>query len=245
MSTVVPEFDPQDMTLHPDEFFRREYVWQLPVRITHWVNAVSLVVLFLSGLYIAHPQLAPNGEAYGNFVMGRVRQFHFGAAMIFLVSFLIRIYWFWVGNNYSRSGFPYVWRPSWWVDLFRQATDYLGLERGHVHLGHNSLGGVAYTFFVIFLGWCQIFTGLAMYSESNPGGVLNRLFGWVLPLLGGSFQTRMWHHMFAWGFVVFAILHVYIILYDSRQYGNGLITSIVSGYKFYQKGDLKEDKWIG
>jgi Ni/Fe-hydrogenase 1 B-type cytochrome subunit len=63
----------------------------------------------------------------------------------------------------------------------------------------------------------------------------------VLPLLGGSFRTHMWHHAFAWGFVVFAILHVYIILYDSTQYGNGLITSIISGYKFYQKGDFKEE----
>jgi Ni,Fe-hydrogenase I cytochrome b subunit len=51
----------------------------------------------------------------------------------------------------------------------------------------------------------------------------------------------MWHHAFAWGFVVFAILHVSIILYDSTQYGNGLITSIISGYKFYQKGNFKEE----
>jgi Ni/Fe-hydrogenase 1 B-type cytochrome subunit len=161
--------------------------------------------------------------------------------MLFTVTFMVRVYWFWVGNNYARSGFPYVWRPQWWADLFRQAADYLRLERGHVHLGHNSLGGATYTVFVIFLGWCQIFTGMALYSESNPGGILNRLFGWVLPLLGGSFQTHMWHHFFAWGFVVFAILHVYIVLYDSTQYGNGLITSIISGYKFYQKGDFKED----
>ena len=241
MASTTHEFDPQVMAQHPERYFRREYVWQLPVRITHWVNAACLCVLFLTGLYISHPLMAPNGEAVRNFVMGRARQFHFAAAMLFTVSFLLRVYWFWVGNNYARSGFPYVWRPQWWADLFRQATDYLRLERGHAHLGHNSLGGAAYTAFVIFLGWCQIFTGMALYSESNPGGILNRLFGWVLPLLGGSFQTRMWHHFFAWGFVVFAILHIYIVLYDSTQYGNGLITSIISGYKFYQKGDFKED----
>ncbi len=162
--------------------------------------------------------------------------------MIFTVSFLLRIYWFWVGNNYARSGFPYRVAHAVVGDLFRQATDYLRLERGHVHLGHNSLGGAAYTFFVIFLGWCQIFTGMALYSESNPGGILGppvRLGDpacWAVrsgPTCGTT--------LFAWGFVVFAILHVYIVLYDSTQYGNGLITSIVSGYKFYQKGDFKED----
>ncbi len=245
MATPVRQFDATEMAMHPDEYFRRAYVWEIPVRITHWVTALCLVVLFFTGLYISHPILAPSGEAYKNFVMGRVRQFHFAAAMIFLVSFLLRIYWFWVGNNYSRSGFPFVWRPSWWQDLFRQATDYLRLERGHIHLGHNSLGGLAYTTFVVGLGWVQIFTGLALYSETNPGGVLDHLFGWVIPLLGGSFKTHMWHHLTAWGFAVFAILHVYIVLYDSTQYGNGLIPSIIAGYKFYRKGAFKDDdRWL-
>lgn len=244
MSIAIREFDPKDMAQHPDNYFRREYVWELPVRITHWVNGACLIVLFLTGLYISHPILAPSGEAYRNFVMGRIREIHFISAMVFTVSFLLRVYWFWVGNNYSRSGFPFVWRASWWRDLFRQGADYLRLERGHVHLGHNSLGGLVYTLFVVGLGWAQMFTGFALYSETNPSGFFGRVFGWVLPFLGGSFQTRMWHHTFAWGFMVFAILHVYIILYDSTQYGNGLITSIISGYKFYRRGDLKDDRWV-
>jgi hypothetical protein len=33
-------------------------------------------------------------------------------------------------------------------------------------------------------------------------------------------------------------------MYDSTQYGNGLITSIISGYKFYRKGDIRNDEWI-
>ncbi len=28
------------------------------------------------------------------------------------------------------------------------------------------------------------------------------------------------------------------------SFRNGLITSIISGYKFYQKGDLDHDKWL-
>jgi Ni,Fe-hydrogenase I cytochrome b subunit len=43
--------------------YGRKYVWQFPVRICHWVNVVSLSMLFLTGLYINHPILAPNGEA--------------------------------------------------------------------------------------------------------------------------------------------------------------------------------------
>ncbi len=238
------EFGGADFAAHPDDYYRAKYVWQWPIRVCHWLTVISLTALFTTGLYIWHPVLAPTGEPVGHFVMGRVRELHFVFAAVFLVSFLWRIYWFWMGNNYARSGFPFVWRASWWSDLRRQAGDYLRLERGHVHLGHNALGGLAYTVFVIGLGWAQILTGLALYGESNPGGFWDRLVGWINPLLGGSFRTRMWHHGFAWGFVVFAILHVYIVLFDSFQYRNGLIASMISGVKFFRKGDLDHDTWV-
>ena len=86
---------------------------------------------------------------------------------------------------------------------------------------------------------------MALFSESNPGGITDSLFGWVLVLLGGSFQTHMWDHLFAWGFLFFTILHIYIVAYDGSQYKNGLVTSMVSGVKFYQEGDIDNDTWIG
>ena len=224
--------------------YGRKYVWQAPVRLSHWINAFAVTTLFLTGLYIANPALAPNGEAANHFVMGRVREIHFVSGYALLFGFLLRIYCFYFGNNYSRSGFPFVWRKEWWADLRAQAMQYLRLERGHVHLGHNALAGLVYTFFVIFLGWCQIFTGFALYSESNPGGFWDRLLGWVIPLLGGSYMVHLWHHTLAWSFVVFTIVHLYIVFFDSHQFRNGLITSIIPGYKFYQKGDLDHDRWL-
>jgi len=240
MSTA---YRPLDFKTAPGTYGRK-YVWQFPVRLAHWINALALTTLFLTGLYMANPILAPNGEAYKNFVMGRVREMHFIAGYLLLFGFALRVYWFYVGNNYSRSGFPFVWRAEWWADLKTQGLQYLRLRRGNVHLGHNALAGLAYTIFVIMFGWGQILTGLALYSESNPGGFWDHLVGWVIPLLGGAFGVRMWHHTFAWGFVIFAILHVYIVTFDSHQYRNGLITSMISGYKFYEEGDLDHDRWL-
>jgi len=212
--------------------YERVYVWQIPIRIFHWVNAASIAVLFTTGLYIAHPVLTGLGEPWDVFVMARFRQVHFAAAFVFTVCFFWRIYWFWMGNRFARSGFPYVWRVRWWADLGRQIGDYLKLDFGHPHLGHNALAGLSYTIFAIALGWAQIFTGFALYGESNPGGLVDRLFGWVIPLLGNSFRTHMWHHLFAWSFVFFAILHVYIVLLDAREYRNGLLVSMITGFKF-------------
>lgn len=243
MASTRP-FAPSGTAPGTHRFFRRRYVWQWPVRVFHWVNAIAITGLFATGLYIASPVLAPAGEAWHNFVMAKVRQIHFACAYVFLINFLWRIYWFYMGNNFARSGFPMVWKRAWWHDLFRQVGDYLRLERGHIHLGHNAMAGLAYTLFVILLGWLQISIGFAMYSQTHPGGFWDVLLGWVLPMLGGPFQALMWHHLFAWLFIVFSIVHVYIVFYDGQQYKNGLVTSMVSGEKFYQEGDIDPKTWI-
>ncbi len=244
MGDVVQPINPENVKGNPHEYFRRKYVWSWPIRIFHWVNAAAIISLFFTGLYISQPQLAPAGEAYNNFVMANVRMIHFASAFIFVINFFWRMYWFWMGSKYARSGFPFFWKKSWWQDLFRQVMDYIKLEKGHIHMGHNALGGLAYTFGVIGLGWLQILTGMAMYSESNPKGIIASLTGWVIPLSGGSFQVHMWHHLFAWGFIVFSIIHIYIVIYDGQVYKNGLVTSMVSGVKFYQEGDIDRDDWL-
>jgi Ni/Fe-hydrogenase 1 B-type cytochrome subunit len=225
-------------TSRPTAFtgYERVYVWQWPVRIFHWITALSVLTLFVSGWLIWNPVLVSNGEAVDHFVMGRVREVHLVSAMAFSVAFVWRLVWYFLGNRHARSGIPMVWRRDWWKNLLRQASDYLKLEAGHPHLGHNALAGLSYAIFPVGLGAAQIVTGFALYGQANPGGLSDRLFGWVIPLLGSGMQTTAWHHLFAWGFVVFVILHVYILYIDARQYRNGLIVSMITGFKFRRRG---------
>jgi len=219
-------------------------VWEWPVRVTHWVTAAAIVTLFATGLYISSPVFTSNGEAFNHFVMGRFREIHFVAGYALLFSLLLRAYWFFAGNKYARSGFPLFWRASWWKTLVEQVHEYLGVVRAPVRLGHAPLAGLAYVIFVGGLGLLEILTGFAMYGETNKGGFWDTTCGWVIPLFGGSFRTHMWHHMFAWGFVVFIILHLYLVIFDVFRYRNGLMGSIISGDKFYQEGDLDTDDWV-
>lgn len=222
--------------------YTRVYVWQWGLRSFHWVAAAAITALFATGLMIAQPTLTATGEPYDVFVMARVRQIHFAAGYVFAIAFVWRIYWFFAGNKYARSGFPYVWRADWWRKLVHQAWGYVKLDFGRPHLGHNALAGLSYVLFVGVLGLGEIVTGFALFSESSPGGAWDKLFGWVIPLLGGAFRTHMWHHLFAWGFLVFAILHIYIVLLDSRQYRNGLITAMITGFKFKQVDDDESER---
>lgn len=222
--------------------YERIYVWEWPVRLCHWTFVASITALFVTGLLIAFPQFSRAGEPFEVFTMARVRQIHFIAGFVFLVAYCLRSVWFLLGNRYSRSGLPAPWKAKWWRDLRNQSMEYATFDFGTPHAGHNSLGGLSYFVFIGMLGLVQILTGFALYGEVNPGGFWDGLVGWVVPLLGGSARTHMWHHLASWGFLVFAILHVYIVMLDARQYRNGLLISMITGMKFKRvEGDSGGD----
>jgi len=50
--THEPVTKPPLRACHPGELVR-VYVWQWPVRLTHWLNAYSILFLALTGYYIA------------------------------------------------------------------------------------------------------------------------------------------------------------------------------------------------
>jgi Ni/Fe-hydrogenase 1 B-type cytochrome subunit len=239
MATATHELGQNPRELH----YGRKYVWELPLRISHWVNAIAIAVLFVTGLFIATPVLTPQGEAYNNFWMGRMRELHFLFGFALILGVLVRVYWFFAGNNYARSGFPMFWKKEWYKAVIGQVIEYMHLDRGHIHIGHNSLAGASYMAFFAMCGFEGV-TGMALYAESNPGGFWDRLLGWTIPLLGGSFRVHTWHHLVAWLIIVFTMFHLYIAIYDTQLYKNGLIDSIIAGPKFYEKGDHDADKWL-
>ena len=98
-----------DQVTHPVEY-RRVYVWELPVRAYHWINAIALVVLCVTGYLIGAPLRAfYAAEAYQQYWFGWVRFLHFLAAFIYVFNFAARLYWGFVGNKYSswRAFFPF------------------------------------------------------------------------------------------------------------------------------------------
>ena len=81
---------------------RRVYIWELPVRLTHWLIFFSFIILSATGYYIGHPFISVAGPARDHFVMGTARAVHMYAAIVFALSVLVRIYWMFAGNAYAR-----------------------------------------------------------------------------------------------------------------------------------------------
>jgi Ni/Fe-hydrogenase 1 B-type cytochrome subunit len=212
----------------------RIYVWQVPVRVTHWVTAGCIVVLSLTGGYIADPFLIPAGGS----IMMTARLIHMLAAFTLLASGLVRTYWLLAGNRFSRwSAFIPTSRLQA-TELFRQAGFYMFLRREIPKvLGHNQLAAAAYLL-LFFLLLVETVTGFALDGliGSEPGATL---FGWVRELLGPQ-TVRLVHHLAMWAILAIALFHIYSSILVDHLERNGLVSSIFSGYKFVARDEIVE-----
>lgn len=222
---------------------RRVFVWELPVRIYHWLNALVIFVLIATGFFIANPlAIQSNKEPSEQFLMGWIRMIHFIAAYIFFFNFLFRIYWGFVGNKYSkwkqfiptsRKFFKEMWH------VFKM--DILMLRgKEHMSVGHNAMAGIIYFFtFLAFLVQCL--TGFGLYASMSTSW-FPKLFNWVPGLFGGDILLRQIHHWTMWFFILFAVIHVYLVFYHDYVEGRGEISSMGGGWKFVEDEVFTEHK---
>ena len=219
---------------------QRVYVWELPVRLYHWVNALCVLTLCVTGYVIGKPVSLPvSSEASFSYWFGWVRFIHFVSAFVFFFNFLGRIYWGFAGNRYSRWYNFIPLSPRRLKKQWREAVGVLKVDvlqaRGEPieSIGHNALAG--WTYFATFLAFLfQSLTGFGMYAAMSKA-TLPKLFAWVVPLMGGDFAVRQWHHAMMWFFVVFSMIHVYLVFYHDYVEGRGILSSMGGGYKFIEK----------
>lgn len=215
------------------------FVYEAPVRLWHWLNALSIVVLALTGYLIASPLPSVSGEASDNFLMGYIRFAHFAAAYIFAIGFLVRFYWSLVGNHHARQLFRLpLTDKSWWSGMLHELRWYSFMEKQpRKYVGHNPLAH-----FIMFLamtvgGVFMIVTGFALYGEgAQEGHWTHTLFtSWVIPLFGQSQAVHSWHHLIAWGIVVFVIVHVYAALREEVMSRQTMISAMISGSRTFRE----------
>ncbi|MBP1627264.1 MAG: Ni/Fe-hydrogenase 1 B-type cytochrome subunit [Holophagaceae bacterium] len=219
--------------------YRRIYVWELPVRAFHWINAAAITVLGLTGFIIGHPfSVAYTQEASFQYWFGTVRFIHFLAGYIFLINMLMRIYWGFVGNAYSNWKEFIPTSRSWIGDIKEVLkVDILQTSvHGPVHVGHNRLAGLIY-FGTFWMFLFQALTGFALYAPMSRLFV-GKLATWIVPILGGDQNVRHLHHTMLWFYVAFAIVHVYLVFYHDYVEGRGTTSSMVGGWKFEREDYL-------
>ncbi len=210
--------------------YEKKYVWSILLRLFHWTFAPSIFTLIVTGLYIHWPWTNTWLEGSHQFTMAIMRWIHFIAGMLFTCAVIARLYLWFFGNKYERvwDFLPITGRNI--KNLFSTLLYYAYLTDHHEErLGHNALAGTAY-FFTILLAIVQFLTGLyLLYPEGS-------IFTSIGATLFGTQQVaRFIHYILNWYFAWFALVHIYIVVWNDIKHPEGLISSIFDGFKFAKK----------
>ncbi len=211
------------------EKVKLRYVWELPVRITHWVNVLAIITLCVTGLYIGAPHtLALEPSQY---IMGWFRFVHFVAGFTFAVSVAARALWSLMGNEYCRWRVFLPWLTAegrrrmlavfrWYVFLSRTPPKDVGLN-----------GMAATVYFLVFLVYLLLIaTGFALYVQFAPGTMVHTVTGWVTHLVSLQW-LRLIHHLAMYMLIGFVINHIYSAWLVDISVKGGVISGIFSGFK--------------
>lgn len=222
------------------------YVYEAPMRIWHWTNALAIVVLCITGYFIGSPMPTLSGEASDHYLMGYIRFIHFAAGYILAIAFVLRIYWFFVGNAVAKEIFLHnILKRSYWEELWHEVKWYMFLvKEPKLYKGHNPLAILSMFWLFILPVIFMIFSGFALYGEGTlPGSWAHTFFSsWMIPLFGGnSFTLHTWHHVTMWIIIIFVMIHVYVAVREDIMSRQSIISSMISGWRNFKDDGKVED----
>jgi thiosulfate reductase cytochrome b subunit len=206
---------------------RPYYRHSLAVRLLHWINAVALCVLLMSGLQIfnAHPALNWGRSSYtgtppffelahgfpswltvpGGRWLAMGRRWHLFFAWIFVVNGLTYVVYTIASRHLARDLAP---THADWRSIGRSVVDHLLLRHptGEAARRYNILQKLTYLFVIFGLLPFVILMGWAMSPRLDTV-----IPGWV-DLVGGRQSARTLHFIGAWALVAFVLVHVFEVL---------------------------------
>jgi Ni/Fe-hydrogenase b-type cytochrome subunit len=206
---------------------RAAYEHPLPIRITHWVNAISLFVMVTSGLRIfrAFPSFGPKipekvlldipkSLTLGGWLGGAL-QWHFTFMWLFAAGGLFYVAYQVLSGHFRTMVFtprdvPGVWPMARHYFFFGPKPPATGQ--------YNPLQKLAYTSTIGF-GVLSLLTGIVLYKPTQ--------FSWLAFLFGGFHLTRVWHFAAMCGFLAFIPGHLIMVL----LHGWSNFFSMLSGWK--------------
>lgn len=213
------------------------YVYEAPVRIWHWVNALAITVLCITGYFIGDPLPTMPGEASDNYLMGYIRFAHFTAGYILAVGMLGRIYWAFVGNHHAKQLFIPPVTKDHIKGMLHEVRWYAFMEKESIKcIGHNPLAQLAMFTMFVFGTFFMIITGFALYGEgTGMGSWQYEMFSsWVIPLFGQSQDVHTFHHLGMWLIIIFVIAHVYAAIREDIMSRQSMVSTMISGWRMFK-----------
>lgn len=197
------------------------------VRLTHWISAVSTVIMILSGIEIfrAFPSFGekvpehdlvsiPRWMGLGGWLGGAL-QWHLTFMWPLMVSGAVYLGYQLVSGNYrqvlfTRRDLAGVWPMVRYYCLWGPRPGWKG--------SYNPLQKLAYTL-AIMLGLMAVLTGLVLSKPVQ--------FSFFAGVLGGFPMVRIWHFLSMLGLVGFTVAHLVMV----SLHGWNNFVSMLTGWK--------------
>jgi Ni/Fe-hydrogenase b-type cytochrome subunit len=198
-------------------------------RLWHWVNAVAIIVLFMSGLNISNAHRYLYWGNYGfdpkdawlavirfpgwatipqHYNLAVARDWHIIAAWPFAVGLLF-IWIAMLANGHFRRDLTTSLRD--WTPGAVLASVKAHSASGDISPGYNPMQRVLYGMVFGVLLPMMVITGLAISPGFEPAAP------WVVDLLGGRQSARSLHFITSWAIFGFVLIHVVLALIDWRR----------------------------
>ena len=195
-------------------------------RLWHWINALSVIVLFMSGLNISNAHRYLYWGEYGfdpadawtavirfpgwatiptGYNLALAREWHFAFAWVFafgLLFFMLRAL---MNGHFRRDialGVKDVAPSHLWQDVKRHLRLNFETPGG----GYNLLQKITYSLVLFVLLPLLILTGLTL----SPG--MNAVLPWLIDLFGGRQSARSIHFICAGGMALFIAVHLVLVV---------------------------------
>lgn len=222
----------------PEMELVRTYVWELPLRIAHWLIFFAIATLSITGLYMHRPLVLSTVQT--PFLMAAARFVHVVAGFVLIGAFALRVYWFFKGNFWARwSSYIPIHREQWsGMGTMLEYYMFMRFDPGH-RVGHNPLAALSYCFIYLLI-LVEIVTGLTLYSRVLGNPVLTQFIGWLPQLIDPQYLREV-HFFVMFVFFAFLIFHIYASILVSIEEQNGLLDSIFTGWKFVPAGELRQE----
>jgi Ni/Fe-hydrogenase b-type cytochrome subunit len=185
---------------------RLEHPW--PAVLMHGAHLLSFFVLIATGLAIhAH------SDVIGT--MQFVRQTHFIAQFVFILTTVARIYWAFFGAGSAATG-GLARRRDWrffglsgadWKVLPQWVAYYLFLRKTHPAADkYNPLQKLTYLVFFPLGILVMALSGFAMFAPTAGA------MAWFANMFGGLNGVRLMHYLTMWIMIMFFMIHLYLVI---------------------------------
>lgn len=211
------------------------YEFSIGLRLTHWLRAISIVVLVGTGFYLSYVFQSPisTGEPM-NFMQAKYRFVHEVAGFLLIACVIFKTYLFFTDKVSKKelASFENLLNLKMWIE---QIKFYLFLGKHPKIKGvYNPLQFASYILFYLVIAGI-ILTGLTLYVHvyhDGLGGMLYSILRPIEAMLGGLAEVRTWHRILMWVIIVFVVVHIYMAVFNAIKGKDGALDAIFSGYKY-------------